>query len=372
MSRSTTRPRTQGSLPWWVWGVLVFGGLLGVLGLVLMVAPVVFMLWGMGNGPQYDTRLLVGADSVAVVHADGDLDDPGMADLAVAIGDIMPALEKRRRLDQGAPEIVAEMSSARRSVQFAGEQPIAMPRQITLVVDRRDDASDDAVLVATNPYALGRMLDALFSVVTRLIPTDGAHAAPETIEVAGERLFVRTRHSDPEDFFFFGTLDSTLMAGEAGPAYVRRAMESLLEGQVSAGPLHGLVATIEPDGWDLWGGTRLDDAALSKLPAPDGEPLCLGDLSRASHPGVAFGLDVRSADELSGELFAPVQPGTSLQPATSCLTRLGIQAQEAGAAWGLSVRWEVAERDGGVVAYVDVTGLEAAMVEWAYEMESAG
>ena len=361
-------------MPFWVWAVLGLGGVLGLLGLLLTAAPILFLVWGVGNGPQYDTRLIFGSDSLAVVHLDGDLSDPGLADLSVAIGDLMPALEEHRQRARGAPDELAQLAGMRRSMQFAGEQPIGLPRQVTLIVQRSPDDDDDAVLTSVNLLALGRMISAMFRFIPAVVPQDGANAL-EVVELEGHRIYARTRKGDPDDWFFFGMLDSTMLVGEGRADHAERAMGRLVAGTGDPGPLHGLIASMQPDGWDLWGGTLLDAAPLGRLDGLLGDgtpPLCLADLDKAAHPGVVFGVDVQSADVADIELLVPVAPSASRQPAKSCLRALCIQGQDAGAVWGLQLVCEVEEQSQGVAATVRVRGIERAMLEAASALDSPG
>jgi hypothetical protein len=358
---SAARTRRPG-LPLWIkasfaLGVLMYGGMFAFVGLVWGL-----MAWGMGNGPQHDTRRLFGADSAAVIHLDGDPEDPGVRAMAAYGAELLPELKAAQRRGQGAPEAVAELDKLRMQGKLLQSGVLELPRQVTATVELGPHGEPASWLAAVNTAAAGRLIGFITSVGDHFAAPEPGEASDQRfvqVEHGGHLVTLRGRLSEPQPWFW-GALDSTTVFGEAQPEPLRGAVARITDPAVTVGPLHGAVHSVDPAHWDLWGGALLGPAALSELGVDAWAP-CLAELPPGDHPAVVLGVDIVSEDLLRGELALLTRPGAPIEPGQACLEWLCTEAFEQAGFPELRLDCTVRTQDDRVRALFDLEGLRALM-----------
>ncbi len=418
MQPDPTPARERPGLPLWIKILLLLGAVALLLGVLLTLVPLAVLFWLMGSGDQVDTRAVASADSLAVLHFEPHLDDPGVAAMLDYLGHTLPEFQARMRQAQGYPEWMAQLEAMRNARNTEAGLSTMMPTQLTATVEPSDPddplAQDSTLMGAVNMPSWARGIKLAMSLAARTqdsVAADNPEVqAVRRVEVGGHTLFVQ-RSSTGESFW--GAVDNTLLGGAGSFDAMVLAMERMDAGESEplSEQLQSAVDLLGDGSWEMWGAMvhqpqavetlwpdvgpdeQLSEAQAEMLeaiiedgageippeldgeagaePYPQPEHSCLAHLPGAQ--AVAFGMDVVGADEVLVRGVVGLEPGTSPDEARLCLEEIcsGWSAQVEDSELQLNCSYE--QPGAAAVADYRVVNikafLEAAIVE--IEQETA-
>ncbi len=407
-------PPVRKGLPLWVWVILVMGVGLGFLGLLLTVLPLVLLFWVMGSGHQYDTQAVVSPDSSAVLWMEVDMDDPGVADFVSHAVTVYPDMMARVRRAQGYPAVLNQLKSMRDAHNLQAGVPSLIPTQVAIAFEPDPDDLELAVLVAFNLPSWGRGIRLLMRFASwtqaKLAEGDPEIRPMQLLEVGSHTLYTQPGRGDD---FFWGAMDGTTLFGSGSYDLMVDAMQRIDE--ESPPELHAdLSAALDELGqsaFELTGAMRYQAPVVDKVwPEPvviDGlsdsemeelkavieqgggaipgfedavaeqldeaqqprERNCLAELDPDTHRSLAFGVDVVSADELTGQAVVLLTEPTHADLVERCLLDSCEGYVERLAEDGLELVCSVERAGSAVRGTARLTGIEAAMERWVRELE---
>ncbi len=395
-------PEPSRSLPVWVWVLIGLGGLLFLAGIASVIIPLLILLVLVGNGEQHPTQALVSADSLALFHMNGDLDDPGTEAMVDRLILAYPQLLVEMRRAQGAPMFLAELESWRNMRNLQSTAPSFLPRQLTVTMEPGAEGREPALLVAANLQHWGRAvrlgMHSLVWIARKSAEgRPGAHV-PRQLVVEGHPFWVSQEHGG-HSAAFWGMVDGTIVGGGGDHAALRPAVQRIDadEELVSEGELAQVLALLGPGEWEAFGGLlyqppvveqvwaepsepQVDPVSAGEIaqlihegggempelegPAPTVESSCLAELDPAAQRGLAVSLDIASSDELRGVLVLLSSTPEGVPSARECARETCAGWREQLAEPGLALSCEHVLEGLGVVTHYSVTGLDAALDRW--------
>jgi len=140
--------------------LLVFSGLFVLALLIGTVAMIGAAAWAILPGPQIDTRHAIGEDSLAVFHVHDPGHDPHLRALGTTV--FRDALEAGQKKNPNqAPLSDWQIEQLTKPMELVTW--IAIPRQLTLVVDSPPEADDHTWTLLVNPTAGVRWMELMMS-----------------------------------------------------------------------------------------------------------------------------------------------------------------------------------------------------------------
>lgn len=349
---------------------------------IAVVAVALGTVWIFAPGEQIATARIAGEDSLGVIRLDELAGDPGTQALLTRVLTRFDEINRERQREDLPPSLrwLSDLQD-QQSNQAQGLN-LLIPKEMTLTLESAaaesaGDGEDVDLVVAANPRTMVRLFKGMFGLIGRLEEGERriahryrGHAVYE-LEDDAVIAFVRST-------FLFAT-----SAGALERAIDRVATDRIESASDPAGEsARGYLRAIPPGEWDVEGALGSDaglvEGILRWLSADvedDGGATAAGVEELLERAGadlhLGFGLDVASADEVSGRTVLECgDPGAAAEWHRALGER--FEALRARAAeTGLELETDARVDGSRVVTELRLTGIEALIDEIASAMVEA-
>lgn len=323
----------------------------GVLILAAVIAGGFGAFWVLTPGEQIATERIVGGDSLGVVRMNELATDPGTQELLTRLGKAMTDFNRRQQ-EAVLPDEMKWLSRFQRDAS-ARDFNRFIPKEATLAFEPDGDGDGAPDLVfAANFRTMVRPIKAMISLMARGEGAEGFHT-----EYRGYDVYLfPIEHGE--------TVPVTFVASTLIVASSRAGLEAAVDRVVdeTGGDMERLIREVPGGDWDAVGMIPGVEEGASDLigdlaPEPEAEP----PAREVSALDLGFGLDVVSADEISGEAVFDAGDAERARAWHEKLQRgfEGLEGRAAELGMSLDVRSEV--QGGSVLAHLRLTGIEEAM-----------
>ncbi len=309
-------------------------------------------MWFFTPGEQMATEVIADDGSLGVVRLHELAEDPGTQQLLTRVLERINEAGREQQREQLPP-------SLRWISDFQGQQSdtagvnMLIPKEMTIAYEEAEDGSGVDFVAAANPRTMVRMVKTMFSLVSR-----GDDAGQMRSDYRGHAAY------ELEEGAHLAFVRSTVLYASSRRA-LERAIDRLAKDRIEAGGAAAagtatgfdFSASIPPGEWDVEGGigneTGLLDGLLEDLMAPAGaEATLAGEDLR-----LGFGLDVVSADELTGQTVLDCADRQAAEHWLAVLEERGTELRESAAERGLELELETRVEGHRVLTEIELLGL---------------
>ena len=305
-------------------------------------------MWLFTPGEQLATDVIVDEDSLGVVRFHELAEDPGTQELLTQVLLSVDEINRQRQREE-LPESMKWISDLQSGQSNPAGLKMLIPKEMTIAYEESEDGEGIDYVVALNPRTMVRMFKSMFSLMSRSDDNDvrSDYRGHDVYELGGDG--------------HLGFVSSTVVFASSRRA-LERAVDRIEAGDVA--PAQTFTSSIPAGDWDVEGTLGNETGLLDGLfeVAPENGEGAEAPVVFGGH-GVSFGLDVVSADQITGLVALDCADGADAERWLPVVEERYETMAESAAEKGLQLETESRIELNQVVTQVRLQGIEQMLVE---------